>query len=217
MDGVLAQNFSVVTVVAVAALVGMFLDRVWHAGADRLVGALGIAIAVVVAATVVAPLARAWSLPLTVAPVDVPVWFRQVAPRLPAGSVVLAYPFVGPPGDSEAMVWQAVDRMHFDIAGGCCIVPGPTGAADHGTTPGSANAVLGALSMPLLGPLPALTDTAALDAVRNAITVWGVTTVVVTDRGRDPAYATRWFTALFGRPPTVEAGAAVWTVSGRSG
>lgn len=213
LGSVLAQNFAAVTVVALAALVALFVDRVWRLGrgwprAASVLAATGLSAAVLL------PLTTAWALPLTTQPVAVPAWFTQQAPRLPAGSVVLTYPFVGPPGDSEAMVWQAVDKMSFDLAGGCCIVPGPTGAAYHGTTPGSAGAILGAMSLPLLGPLPALTDTAALATVRQALADWGVTTVVVTDRGRDPAYAVRWFTALLGRPPSVEDGARVWRLPG---
>lgn len=210
-ESILPQNFAVLTVLAVAALVGMLVDRVWRLARGRLRVATGAA-ALAVAAAALVPLATAWSLPLTAQPVGVPAWFSDVAPGLPAGSVVLTYPFAGPPGDSAAMVWQAVGGMHVAIAGGCCIVPGPDGHADHGTAPGSAHAVLGALSMRLSGPLPALDDTIAQAAVRDALVRWGVTTVVVVDRGRDPAYATRWFTALLGRPPADQHGAHVWTI-----
>lgn len=211
VGGVLAQNFALLTVLAVAALVGLLADRMWQAGRGR-VRAAGPAAAVAVSGAVLGMLASSWALPLRVQPADIPAWFVHEAPRLPSGSVVLSYPFVGPPGESEEMVWQSVDEMGFAIAGGCCLVPGPTGAAGHGTSPGSATMILGSLSSGLAGPLPSLTDAAALATVRRALGEWRVTTVVVTDRGRDPAYATRWFTALLGRAPALEDGARVWTL-----
>ncbi len=59
---------------------------------------------------------------------------------------------------------------------------------------------------------------AQLAAVRHALSVWQVTTVVVaTDlaapglqQGRDPTYAAAFFTAALGRLPTIQAGAWVW-------
>lgn len=211
VGGVLAQNFAVVTILVVGALIGLLVDRIWHIGRGR-VRAVGAALAVAVSAAVIGPLATSWALPLTVQSVEVPAWFVHEAPKLPTGSVVLTYPYVGPPGDSAAMVWQAVDRMHFAIAGGCCLVPGPNRTVDHGGTPGSATLTLGRLSSGLDGPLPALDDAAALASVRAALASWQVTTVVVVDRGRDPAYAVSWFTRLLGRPPLAQDGAQVWQI-----
>lgn len=208
---VLPQNFSVVTVLAVAGLVALLVDLAWRLGRGR-ARAIGAGVAAAASAAALVPLVTAWPLPLTAAPISVPRWFTQAAPAMPARPVVLAYPFPGPPGQSEAVVWQAVTGIGFDLAGGCCIVPGPSGAADHGTTPGSANAILGALSSSVNGPRPALTDTAAMATVQAAMRTWGVTMVVVTDRGLDPAYAIQWFTALLGRPPFAADGAHVWTL-----
>ncbi|HEX7355910.1 MAG TPA: hypothetical protein VF288_13890, partial [Mycobacteriales bacterium] len=215
VGGVLAQNFAVITVLSVGALVGLLVDRLWHAGHGVLRG-LGVGAAAAVGAAVVVPLVTAWALPLAVAPTGVPAWFDHEAQRLPAGSVVLAYPFVGPPGESEAMVWQSVDGMRFAIAGGCCLVPGPDGKVDHGEAAGSAANILGRLTSPLVGPRPALGDARDMATVRAALARWDVTTVVVTDagthRGADPSYATRWFTTLLGQQPRIEDGARVWTL-----
>lgn len=210
--GLMPTNFNVVTVIAVAGLVGLFVDRVWRLGRGRMRIASA-AVAAALAAVVIAPLATAWPLPLTATHVSVPAWFTTTAPTLPADSVVLAIPFAGPPGYSRPMVWQSVGGMHVAIVGGCCIVPGPDGKVDHFPDPHSANRILGALSLPpwLGGPLPEPTP-ANFDVVRQAMAADGVTTVVVTDLGRDPAYAVRWFTGLFGRPPTIQNGAHVWTV-----
>ncbi|HEY5334532.1 MAG TPA: hypothetical protein VIJ71_00765 [Mycobacteriales bacterium] len=216
VGGVLAQSFVVLTVLAFGALIGLLADRLWHAGHGRVRAAM-IGLSLAVSAAVIGPLTTAWALPLTVAPIDIPRWFVHEAPLLPSDAVVLAYPYVGPPGESEAMVWQSVDRMRFALAGGCCLVPGPDGIVDHGQTPGSAELILGSLTSSLVGPRPALTDAGAMDTVRAALKGWGVTTVVVTDagtaRGADPVYATRWFTVLFDRSPAVDDGARVWRLS----
>lgn len=210
--GLMPMNFNVVTVIAVAGLVGLLVDGVWRFGRGR-VRVASTAVATGLAAVAIAPLVSAWPLPLTANHVAVPAWFRVTAPTLPAGSVVLAIPFAGPPGYSRPMVWQSIGGMHISIVGGCCIVPGPGGKVDHFLDPHSANRILGALSLPpwLGGPLPEPTS-ANFGVVRQAIAADGVTTVVVTDRGRDPAYAVRWFAQMFGRPPMLQDGAHVWAV-----
>lgn len=208
LGSALAQNFFLLTLFAVTALVGLFVDRTARTGHAR-VRPIAVAVAVGVSAVVLVPLVTTWPLPLTAAPVQTPRWFVRDAPRLPAGSVVLAYPFA----DGEAVVWQAVGGMHVALVGGFGLVPGPDGHYEPGGRPGSAEALLGALSLPLGGPLPPLDDAAARTAVRNALARWKVMTVVVTDRGRDPVYATRWFTAVLGRPPVEQDGSHVWTLT----
>jgi hypothetical protein len=55
-------------------------------------------------------------------------------------------------------------------------------------------------------------------AVRHALEVWRVTTVVIAtnpgapalQQGRDPTYAAAFMTGALGRLPTVQAGAWVW-------
>jgi hypothetical protein len=211
LHNVLAQNFFLLTLFAVTALVALLVDRIARSGHAPL-RPVAIAAATGVAAAALVPLATTWPLPLSAAPVQSPAWFIRDAPRLPDGSVVLAYPFTGQPGDGAALVWQAVGGVHIALAGGFGLVPGADGHYDPAGRPGSANALLGALSSPLAGPLPPLDDPAAITTVRKALASWEVTTVVVTDRGRDPVYATRWFTAVLGRPPVERDGAQVWTL-----
>jgi hypothetical protein len=77
--------------------------------------------------------------------------------------------------------------------------------------------VLADLALGGLDPPPVGTPR-QLAAVRHAISVWEVNTVVVaTDPalstrqlGRDPIYAAAFMTAALGRAPTLEAGAWVW-------
>src|SRR5205807_5260008 len=134
-------------------------------------------------------------------PVKLPTWFRNVAPRRPPGQVVLAYP---PPfAGAVPMVWQAVDVMHFALAGGA----GPQALPARAGKERPGVEVLTAASLSLPGPPPG--TAATVDAVRQAIAGWGVTMVVVPDPLRLPSYeqgrATGWalgmFTAATGRRP----------------
>ncbi len=75
-----------------------------------------------------------------------------------------------------------------------------------------------------LAPAPVPTA-AALSAVRTALRVWGVTTVVVPDqpglpvyeRGRSPAFAVGLFTAVLGRRPVYDHSAWAWSDVGAPG
>ena len=66
-------------------------------------------------------------------------------------------------------------------------------------------------------PEPAGTP-AQFEAVRHALAVWQVNTVVIAtepgaprpEQGHDPTYAAAFMTAALGRQPTIEAGAWVW-------
>ena len=66
-------------------------------------------------------------------------------------------------------------------------------------------------------PEPAGTP-AQYAAVRHALAVWQVNTVVIAtdpaaprvEQGRDPVYAAAFMTAAMGRQPTLQAGAWVW-------
>ena len=144
--------------------------------------------------------------------VILPRWYATVAPTLPPGRVLLSYP--GPfSGIQSAMAWQAVNRMHYSQAGG----GGPQGVAFRAGSAAPGDTVLKNLAFGSGLPLPSDTP-AALAAVRHALVVWKVNTVVVAtnlwapglQQGNDPTYAAAFMTASLGRLPTLQAGAWVW-------
>jgi hypothetical protein len=55
-----------------------------------------------------------------------------IGSAVPAGSLVLAYPFPGPPTD-EAMLWQAEAKMAYSQFGGYATINGPSGAGQYWT------------------------------------------------------------------------------------
>ena len=212
---VVPQRFSLVVDLSVALVIGIGIDRARRAiprAHRRTPSRAGTAL---MAAALVVCLATWWTfqVPLTVRSIDVPTWFRVDAPRLD-GTTVLTYPFPFPAdGGSGPMVWQAVDGMRFRLAGGYVKTPAPGGrplAADPGREP---YAFLAPLSNAAAGPLPRLSP-AVRRSLLAALRRWHVRTVVVTDRGRDPALAVEDFTSVLGRPPVARDGAWVWRLGG---
>ena len=147
-------------------------------------------------------------LPFTMRPVLLPAWYTEVAPTLAPGRVLLSYPTPFS-GIQSAMSWQAVNRINYSQAGG----GGPQGVARRAGSARAGFNVLASLGFGVGGSEPPGTP-AQLAAVRHALSVWQVNTVVIaTDtaapnlqQGRDPTYAAAFFTAALGRLPTIQAG-----------
>ena len=226
---VIPGRFCAITIFAAALLLALSSDGWWRVAehyqerraqqphrrqSGHLLGVSGAFLTLVTAATLI-PVATAYSFPLVVHNKPMPLWFRHVAPRLPQGTEVLAYPYPDGPV-SQAMGWQAVDDLRFRLVGGFAIVPGGDGRHSSGVSPlGGTVSVLDRLSLDLWGPLPLATPD-AVRQVRASLQHWGVQVVVVTSQGRDPTYASGYLTAVLGRPPRLEAGALVWYGLGRN-
>jgi hypothetical protein len=155
------------------------------------------------------------NLPLTTRAVVLPTWYARRGPAQPPGTVVLAYP-VPSSGLQSSEAWQAVNGMAWAQASG----GGPQGQPFRAGAARPGFEVLSAASLPL-GPAP-LPTPAALTAVRQALRLWRVTTVVVPDQpglpayeqGRGGQYASGFFTAALGSLPTHVDGAWVWEAVG---
>ncbi len=210
VENVIEQRFMAIGFLAAAVILAVILERVLRAVPDWR-GALG---ALAVAAVALVPMGVIFGerLPFAMQAVTLPRWYSEVAPTLPPGRVLLSYPAPFS-GLQNAMAWQAVNRIHYSQAGG----GGPQGVVKRA---GSAKAGFDVLSLLDFGvgrPEPAGTP-AQYAAVRHALAVWQVNTVVIAtdpaaprvEQGRDPVYAAAFMTAALGRQPTLEAGAWVW-------
>ena len=151
-------------------------------------------------------------LPFAMRPVILPAVVHRVAPTLPSGRVLLSYPAPFS-GIQSAMSWQAVNRMHYSQAGG----GGPQGQAFRAGSAAPGFTVLSRLGFDVSVPQPVGTP-AQYAAVRHALDVWQVDTVVIAtnlgapalQQGHDPTYAAAFMTAALGVMPTLQAGAWVW-------
>jgi len=210
LQNVIEQRFMAFGYLAAAVLLAIIVDRTHRAVPDWR-GVLG---ALAVSGVALVPMAVIFSerLPFTMQAVVLPRWYSEVAPTLPPGRVLLTYPTPFS-GIQSSMAWQSVLGMPFSLAGG----GGPQGVERRAGTAAAGFRVLSDLGLGGLVPPPAGTP-AQLAAVRHAMSVWNVNTVVVApDRalsprvvGRDPVYAAAFMTAVLGRQPTLEAGAWVW-------
>ena len=145
--------------------------------------------------------------PYTTMDAERPEYFREVVQdRVPAGSVLLGYPFPGPL-TAETMEWQANADMHYRMVGGYQFVPDGSGGS---TLQGNAGATAHHLTELHRGnPEPAVTP-ALLEEVRAELSRWRVSTVVVVLAAPRSSQAMRFFTEVLGRSPEQESGAAVW-------
>lgn len=229
LENVVPGRFAAVVTLCVAVLVALIVDLAhgsvrarlqgihdrWGAGDAAVVSTIGARVAALaVACVALIPMASAvaTNVPLTTRSVLLPQWFARAAPRLPPRQVVLAYPAPFTLVQS-AMTWQAVDSMHFAMAGG----GGPGGVSSRAGKERPGFDVLQPLSFSFTGSPPA--TPANIVAVRRALAGWRVTVVVVPqparlpsfDRGTDAAGALGFFTAAIGRRPSYQAGAWVWS------
>ena len=133
-------------------------------------------------------------------------------PASPPGRVLLSYPAPFS-GIQVVLAWQAVNRIAYSQAGGA----GPEGTSVRAGQAGPGFDVLNVLSLGFSLTEPAPTP-ANLAAVRGALRIWRVNTVVIApeplgladQQGHDPSYAAAYMTAVLGRLPVVQAGAWVW-------
>jgi hypothetical protein len=218
VDNVIEQRFVLITYLMLGVMLAVILERCrrlsfgrssGHAIAQRWWGA-GVALVVCAVAVLPLVLSDAGVMPFRTQPVTLPSWFARTAPSLTGRQVVLAYPAPFS-GIQSAMTWQAVNKMHYDQAGG----GGPQGTAARAGVERPGFVVLADLAFGFSRPTG---RPAEISAVRAALRGWRVTTVVVPDqphlpaslRGNDPAYAAAFMTVALGRSPVVENGAWVW-------
>ena len=210
LENVIEQRFMAVGFLAAAVLLAIILTHVheWVPDWRGLLSALAVAVvALFPIATTFVP-----KLPFAMRPVILPRWYANVAPTLPSGRVLLSYPAPFS-GIQSAMSWQAVNRMHYSQAGG----GGPQGQAFRAGSAEPGFRVLQHLGFGIGVPLATGTP-AEYAAVRHALVVWQVNTVVVAtnlsapalQQGHDPTYTAAFMTAALGRLPVFQEGAWVW-------
>ena len=163
----------------------------------------------VVAALALVPVFVPFDVPFKVVPVRVPPYFREVAPRLSSGTVLLTVPFAVS-GSTQPMLWQATEGMSFSLAGAALKTPNATGGPVGAGTPGSAWRILTDLTV--AGADEPTGTPAQVARVRRALREWHVGRVVIAGPSRDPVYASGFFTKVLGVAPSFGHGAWVWIV-----
>lgn len=170
-----------------------------HATASVAAGLLGIT-------ALVSP-ALAAPFPYPTRQISVPAVYRsRTITRLPAGSILLAYPVMNG-FKADPMIWQATEHMPYDMVAGYGFIPSK-GPDPIGSLPKSpVTNLFGFAQIGLLGPsVPA----SEMRAVRHEIDGWKVSDIVVLDTGGRPRDLVRVLTAVLGRQPKRIDDAWVW-------
>jgi len=219
LQNIIPSRFVLVTYLSLAVVLALVVDHTRtatlarSARPHRTAGAGRAAVAgLAVAAVGLVPIAvyLAPTVPMVTQPVRTPTWFTAVAPHLPAGTVVLAFPVPDQVVES-AMAWQATTAFPYAMVGG----GGPGGVLERaGLERPGAEAVARA-SFSFAGQELRAGDVAA---TRRALVGWGVDEVVLPDQPDLPAYdqvtsvpfTVAFMTAVIGRAPVRQAGAWVW-------
>ncbi len=177
-------------------------------------GTIGIA-ATIAGFSALVPIALEYSptLPLGVIQTPTPAWFTHEALRLREGTRVLTIPFAanqplqaGMIG-TESMAYQAEDSIRFDLAGGYMVVPGAGGVSAWTLPLNGTSAILSELARPTPAQMAVATSETA--GVRKVLRRWGVQVTVVSQPALFPD-AVHYLTAVYGRAPLEQSGAAVW-------
>jgi hypothetical protein len=142
--------------------------------------------------------------PFPTMPLAVPSFFTTPAlvDQLPSGSVALVAPFAYDWRLAVPMLWQSKSGMRFRMPEGFAWIPGPS-YVPHRSGLGDAMA-----GIAKSGSVPDMTSDARLDYARD-LRAWQVQTVIVGPMGNQDQMV-RFFTELFGRPPSEEGGVFVW-------
>jgi hypothetical protein len=158
------------------------------------------------------PLVPNW--PYAEAHVAVPRFFNSnAAKQIPAGSVVLTYPFPDYP-QLDAMLWQASDDMRFRILGGYALVPTAHRLAYYYTFPATLPAVPITLVGDYVGMNPSQvipgTPRASPSDMRSFLVHYHVRTVIAERVGSHPNKAYNLFDSAIGARPVHIKGMDVW-------
>ena len=142
--------------------------------------------------------------PFPTMPVGVPSFFTTPAlvDQVPSGSVALVAPFAYDWRLAVPMLWQSESGMRYRMPEGFAWIPGPS-YVPHRSALGDAMA-----GIAKGGSAPVVTSEARIGYARD-LHSWQVQTVIVGPMANQDQMV-RFFSELFGQPPTAEGGVFVW-------
>ena len=222
VDNMLTARLSLYTDMFAAALLAVGLDearRRWtaarapHAPRRRpVLGGVAWGGAGVVGVLALVSLVPAWPYPTS--GTGVPRYFTTgAADRIPARSAVLVFPY---PSiyDDQPQLWQAVDKLRFDLVGGYGLFRGPGGTSDNfpeSLAPGDVGTYL--WNATYGGDLPQV-DSQLLCDTRKFLLVNDVETVIVSTVSpasvSQPARAELLFESVLGVPSSIDPPVIAW-------
>ncbi len=184
-----------------AILLAMTLSWVYEKSVPRIRAGWSAVLCLLIAAFALVPLVPAWPYPASAA--VVPHWFTSNARALPAGTTAVIFPSSNP-GDSSAMLWQAMSDMTFRMPGGYAVfASSPSGAASFYAEP---SVLENAMTSCVSGVPPQISP----EETRSVLLSWKARFVVVVPGTTGAACATKLFDGALGAHRT-EGGVSVWS------
>jgi hypothetical protein len=206
LDDQIAVRYTLYICLFAGLLLAVGLDRLQRTGIGPIkAGNRSSFTCAVIAVACLVPLAPRWPYPILTP--KIPAYFRSGANSIPAGSVVLTYPFPRGASHDQPMLWQIEGGLNYRLPGGYVITAGHD---DKATTAGGRLPIETLLEETYKGrslPFPSKGEVA--EVVRDLRT-WDIDTIVVTSEERGSASVDELFTVVLGRPPTQIDGADVW-------
>jgi hypothetical protein len=221
LQSAIAIRFFVFGYLFVGMALAIILDRLHDLPARRRLRPL---LATGVAAVALLPLSPRLPIPRVSRQPDavygsypVPTYFTSPDDRaIPAGSIVLTYPYSTEGFNNYGVLWQAVSGERFRLTDGNATVPDANGngssASPTMSPPLLQDLLLGAYFGPhstaaqRTGPI----DAAALVVMRSTMRSYGFQVVVADPVGKTPQLAIRTLTEVLGRSPDFVGGVYVW-------
>lgn len=202
IEDLLPGRLGLVTSTFAAVLLAVFVDEVLR----RRQLWMRIAGAGVVALVAVSQLPQG----MATSTVHTPAFFSDAEEYVEGDSVVLVLPYVLGPAFENPMLWQAQGGMHYKMADGWLIVPGPNS--------GKPNVVSQAMTVIQIQHRRVEVNATVRAETLTWLTDHEVETVVVADnydRSSDHDAALDFFTEIFRRPPEQVADVDLWRVDPR--
>ncbi|PZS19178.1 MAG: hypothetical protein DLM54_07500 [Acidimicrobiales bacterium] len=206
LQSLLAVRFMLYVDLFIGLVLAVGIDRIQSVGFGALKGGLRAgAVATLVGMAALVPLVPRW--PYSTQREEVPRWFVSNDVRVvPAGSVVVTYPF-GPTPYSP-LLWQAQANLRYRIPDGDFQTPGPGGRVTVLPNPTTLQALL---TDYYTGEPPPALSASLITQARADLERWNTWAVVVAREGAAPNRAVELFRRVLGEPPTWHDGVAVWT------
>jgi len=150
--------------------------------------------------------------PYSASRVWIPLWYQNEAPRLPAGQVVLGFPFFNTTANFLSV--QALEGMHYNVVGGTS--PQWIAQRQGPAEPGYRD-IWNAASVAARPVLPTQASPTEKANVLSALRFWGVNWIVIprvngpntSPVARDPLTLALWMSSIVG-PVHVHSNAWVW-------
>ena len=204
LDATVTYRYALFVPLGAAVVLAIGLDRMREELAARPQTRASRYVLPALTAIVMVPLLP--SFPYSVMDVPTPRYFSSgAATEVPAGSVLVSYPFPGPLA-AETMAWQARNDFHYRIVGGYQNLPDGRGGFSH---EGNLSVTKDVLNGFLRGDPPTITADVRSSMLADLV-AWDAETIAIDLGAPGASDVVSLYSQLLGRDPEHTEGVALW-------